>query len=252
MTDRPLFYWREAVRNFGDRLSPDLLYWRYGVNAKWAPMRDAPLQMIGSIIQETPCDWGGIVFGAGLIKKQMHTLPNADIRVLRGKLTAERLGVTAPLYGDPGLLAPALVAGYGSLAHSCASVIGIIPHYADTTLLDITGHNDGQANTMHIPITMSGPDLIWAAASCTEIHTSSLHGLILADALGIPRRWYPNPNVIGNGFKFQDYASAFGETIVPGVLHSPPRDKIRSLQADLKEALDEVIIKELKWAEKVQ
>ena len=48
-------------------------------------------------------------------------------------------------------------------------------------------------------------------ASCDFIFSSSLHGLIAADSLGIPNKWVKFSDlVLGNGYKFKDYYSVFG------------------------------------------
>jgi pyruvyltransferase len=45
-------------------------------------------------------------------------------------------------------------------------------------------------------------------ASCDYILSSSLHGLILSDAYGIPNKWISiSNNLSGREFKFKDYYS---------------------------------------------
>ena len=45
--------------------------------------------------------------------------------------------------------------------------------------------------------------------SCKHIISSSLHGLICSDSLGIPNRWIKLSQLLGNDFKFKDYYSVF-------------------------------------------
>jgi pyruvyltransferase len=49
--------------------------------------------------------------------------------------------------------------------------------------------------------------------SCRYILSSSLHGLIVADSLGIPNAWLDAPDLIGGRFKFDDYYSALDTEI---------------------------------------
>lgn len=79
--------------------------------------------------------------------------------------------------------------------------------------------------------------------------STSLHGLIVADSYGIPNAWIKQPQDIGgNGYKFDDYYSAFDREAVQ---HSSDlardHDRIAQLQHEyrpvpnLKEIQDKLI-----------
>ena len=66
-----------------------------------------------------------------------------------------------------------------------------------------------------VDITADTETVIQEADKCERIISSSLHGIVLADALGIENKWEYSDRVYGKGFKFRDYASALGEDIEP-------------------------------------
>ena len=50
--------------------------------------------------------------------------------------------------------------------------------------------------------------MVEAIASCEVVLSQSLHGLIVADALGVPNVWIaPTGDMVGGRFKFDDYFS---------------------------------------------
>jgi hypothetical protein len=73
-----------------------------------------------------------------------------------------------------------------------------------------------------------------------------LHGLIVADSLGIPNAWIESPDLIGGRFKFDDYYSSLDVCENPVVLKGDetfleligsctlkPQDKISRLKYEL-------------------
>jgi pyruvyltransferase len=55
-------------------------------------------------------------------------------------------------------------------------------------------------------------EFVRAVKSCEVLVSSSLHGLICADAYGVPNAWIQlSDQVIGGDFKFQDYRLSIGE-----------------------------------------
>lgn len=82
--------------------------------------------------------------------------------------------------------------------------VGFVPHVSEL----------GRSLRMDIPgIKIINPSLepwrvINEIAICSRIYSQSLHGLIVADALGIPNVWIaPGPLMAGDTFKFFDYFS---------------------------------------------
>lgn len=153
------------------------------------------------------------ICGAGFIATdpswfQLSTAPKS-IHCVRGPLTAELLekqGIHCPkIYADPGILAPELYPRKNP-AHN---KVGIIPHFLDTNLPWINScRNRG------IPIidVLSPLDSYFSDIHrCEIILSSSLHGIIFANAYGIPALWIElSDNVIGAGFKFYDYYLSIG------------------------------------------
>jgi hypothetical protein len=73
-----------------------------------------------------------------------------------------------------------------------------------------------------------------AIAGASTIVSSSLHGIVLADAFGLPRMWDWFDGVQAQGFKFRDYGSVVG-AFEPGEWRQPVVDHIKN---DLRGALD--------------
>ena len=67
-----------------------------------------------------------------------------------------------------------------------------------------------------LPIIQSWQTMVRNMTNCQMIASSSLHGVILADAFGIPRRWiHRNTNILP--FKFYDYFRSSGGSAVPTI-----------------------------------
>ena len=156
----------------------------------------------GSTIHLLPASYAGCVWGTGIIKEdQTFRLPHADIRAVRGKLTAQRLGIKWMAMGDPLLLWQGV--------RRPKFRLGIVPHYVDFEdkgIWHFTNVNDGV-----LVIDMLARDAADRIATCDLILSSALHGLVIADALGIPNKWtmFSEGKIVGHGFKFRDYYSAF-------------------------------------------
>ena len=168
--------------------------------------------MVGSIIHYA--DNNSIVWGAGLISPNHKPRGNPKIRAVRGPLTRKKLldlGHECPeVYGDPALLYPRYYTPKAEKKHK----LGIIPHYKDkqnpwlkhqkAKIIDIQGGVN---------------QVVDDVCSCEAIISSSLHGVILADAYGIPGYWIKlSDRLVGGNFKFKDYLLSVGRAVDPIVI----------------------------------
>ena len=177
---------------------------------------------IGSTLTFYPLEMT-TVWGAGLINdRQNLTLVSKPQKILavRGPLTRNWLqeqGVDCPeVYGDPALLLPRF---YTPRVRS-RSRFGLVPHYVDV-----------EQNTPALRRLTAWPEVkriavrdygdwrvfIDNVASCDYVLSTSLHGLIVAEAYGIPSLWVEfEPPVPGWTFKFNDFYASIGkEGMVP-------------------------------------
>jgi len=96
-------------------------------------------------------------------------------------------------------------------------VLGIVPHYHDKEDPRIARIQRRYKSEVLVINVKRQPLAVFADIDkCESILSSSLHGLVTADSLGIPNAWILlSDKVVGKGFKFADYNSAFGTTQDP-------------------------------------
>jgi len=232
------YYWR-GKKNFGDLLTPYLLGRYAKLSSMWAPPEDAQLIMTGSILEHMPMNWQGVIAGVGKLHESSHLhLSNADIFILRGPLTAKGFKGDYVL-GDPALLADELVGNQDKLYN-----LGIVPHWTDKVL----EHDKRflQYNPKIIRVDDDPLEVIRQIGQCRKIISSSLHGIILADAFGIPRRIEMAPRMLshahqeGGLFKWRDYSASLGMELEIGLTQEPDRNVVMEKQHELFDAMDEI------------
>ncbi|MDQ0206987.1 polysaccharide pyruvyl transferase family protein [Alkalicoccobacillus murimartini] len=136
---------------------------------------------------------------------------NVNIAAVRGELSRQRLekilnrNLDVPT-GDGGLLASELVKNKATKKYK----VGIIPHFKEKNEQKFFDLLNNYNNSTLIDLTIDPLTVVEQIGECETILSSSLHGLIVADSFGIPnkRLTYTN-NLMGDGFKFNDYYSAF-------------------------------------------
>jgi len=220
--------WAGSTGNFGDWLTPYFLHKLTDVFIEWVRPQDAEMFGCGSIIEQVPKDFKGILFTTGIMseKSVRADLAGANVLALRGPFTGERIGVTVP-YGDLGLLC-SLFNPNEKKQHET----GVIPHYI---------HHDMEYPGCYKIDVRGGIEYVLREASkCERIISNSLHGIILSDALGIENKWEMSDKVLGKGFKFRDYASALGEEIHPDVWRLGNQERIGEIAGSLQDLIGQI------------
>jgi hypothetical protein len=74
--------------------------------------------------------------------------------------------------------------------------------------------------------------------ACLKIVTSSLHGMIVADAFGIPRRveYSPKLGKDGGDFKFRDYSASIKTPFETGKVVQPSRFHVEDIKFAIYDA----------------
>ncbi|MCE4027307.1 polysaccharide pyruvyl transferase family protein [Microbacterium sp. Au-Mic1] len=221
----PAFWW-DGHPNFGDALTP-LLLPRYGLVPRHREPDRARLVGVGSLIQFLPADFDGAIWGTGAIDDAERLLPDATVLAVRGPLTAERIGAGAVAYGDPGLLVARHLRRPGSDGQVALVAHG--HHRGDEDLLALARRDGVRAVDVH----RAAPPVVREIASAGAVLTTSLHGLVTADAYGIPAVWTTRePALIGGDFKFRDYEAA----VTPGRSRFVQFDDVRTREDVVRRA----------------
>lgn len=196
---RRLYYWRPEVErygigvNFGDTLFRWIAERIAGRAIRPADVHGfAPKFLAGGSILHCarPFD---TIWGVGLRDPRQtfdegRRVPRGlDVRSVRGPITRDflvkRCGLDVPeIYGDPALLLPTL---FPELRReSVRGRIGVVPHFSDQHSFE---RLPPEAKLIR-PDREPG-EVISEILSCDFVIAGSLHGIIVAEAYGIPARW---------------------------------------------------------------
>ena len=197
----PVRWWSKAD-NFGDLLSPWLIATMTGREVEFADPKKPHYVAVGSVLNLANRQsevWGAGAFGT---EDGAVFATGATYHAFRGPLSRVRLvtlGVPCPeVYGDPALLAPAYFAPKVKKSYK----YGIVTRWSER-------HWHEAEIGPGVRIIHLGTDdvegVIEAMLSCRRIVTGSLHGLVMADAYGIPSAWVRSGTAYGGQYKFFDY-----------------------------------------------
>lgn len=234
----PIFHWDAATKwqakNFGDDMNVDIVAWVLNMPAKeiasTVRAQDHKLVAIGSVLhfaQSGDVVWGTGIHEKGLRQVNWKNLKEADIYALRGprsKAQALRRAVNVTdmtVFGDPGLLSPlvwpdifatALAENNGKPTYDRC----FVPHHSDEPAFVESGprHNIVEELHLHIITTADTPNATASALiKCKHVISTSLHGLIVAHAFGVPATWLHDDlgKSAKEGFlKYNDYLASVG------------------------------------------
>lgn len=190
----PLYYWQKGGKeNFGDHLSLKLVERIVGGQVPVAHKElfegQKRLLAIGSIL--ILANSGDLIWGTGMNGKRMdldlYKFDHLDVRAVRGPLTRDFLtknfDISCPeIYGDPALLLPYFFPELQKKAHPQYAYL-IIPHYSEEHLFP--------KNLFPNVVYPTDPwkDVVRKILDSKFVISSSLHGVVVAEAYGIPARY---------------------------------------------------------------
>lgn len=256
-------YWWKAVPNVGDMASPyliehlslDTIQWKNPQITLWKEFKQIiktllkkrkiyipdfkgyiyPWQKcifgIGSIIEHA--NKRTIIWGSGFREYESQYKCNT-IKAVRGQLSLKKIHEHHDniAIGDPALLLPLV---YTPSHPSNKQYVKIIPHYADYP--DLYEKYSNRYEIIDIK-TDDVESFIEQIVSSKYILSTSLHGLIISHAYGIPALWIKNGYIYSSDFKFYDYFSSVNIepyspfTDIDEILKS--KDNIEKLFSDYK------------------
>lgn len=198
-----------TMQNVGDALSPVVVSYlkeRNGITTDASPKGTAHLYAIGSIIDgayQNATVWGsGLLRGKG--RYWWRCFRKLDIRCVRGPETRQALlanGYRCPeRYGDPAILMPLI---YQPQSQHKRFAYRVIPHM-------VYGRDYPNALS---PLTDDWKSFIDGIVQSELVISSSLHGIILAEAYGIPAILLNDHDM--NLFKYRDYYLSTGRDAFP-------------------------------------
>ncbi len=258
---RPQMMWWEQPHpgNLGDIIGPYIVEKLGGIPPKYAKASPRILS-VGSIIKFARA--GDVVWGSGASARSQVIDPAVDFRAVRGPLSRQMVldagGRCPEVYGDPAWFLPEVF--------DCSSVekkyrLGLVRHFSHA------GRNLNLADdVLEIDIIRSSTEeierFLLEMNACESIVSTSLHGLIIAHAYGIPAALAVDTQsatqIHGDGMKFLDYFMSVGvlreirpldlsgfDRITPDLhrhcVHNPEKP------IDLKALTDVAPFEPLKW-----
>lgn len=211
-------HWWNGRPNFGDALSPLVVGWVSGRDIAHARKDEMEVLSTGSIMiraargYKAPMAHRPLIWGTGCMSPlNTRFVPNVDFAAVRGPITRTLLDLPPLPYGDPGLL----IERISKTDVVRGDQIGLIPHHGDfketATVAAIKVLEARDDITIIDPRTEDAFAVADQIRACRHVYSSSLHGLILADAFAVPNTWVAGRAIHATpGLKFMDYFASVG------------------------------------------
>ncbi|MBV0894074.1 polysaccharide pyruvyl transferase family protein [Microbacterium sp. NC79] len=172
------------------------------------------LLTIGSVLHLAPPK--SVIWGTGVNFKLATMLPRQlgtmDIRAVRGPYSARAVtaygGIAPAVFGDPALLLPRFMPELKGWNRRGDGGLLVVPNLNDFEAMSAAAI----ANKYNV-LDPRGPitTVLRAIAESGFVVGSSLHAIVIADALGIPARFVASPSE--GVFKYRDYLSGSGRPL---------------------------------------
>ncbi len=262
--EKPVRLYYAKLNNMGDLLNPLLITRCFGRPVERCSFLTGDMSAIGSCLAQY-CYHGSLpmraqqflnglsrpevwVWGTGFInyddcqgrffKRKMHfcALRGELTRRRVEQMTGQRLDIPT---GDAGILASRLLDELPEKRYD----LGIIPHLCDLKDPVLTQLLEQYENAVLIDVREEPLEVVRQIAQCRAVLSSSLHGLIVADSFHIPNlHLVLGDRLLGDGYKFDDYYSAYGLEHRPWDLRlspAPPLEAIFERYAVTREMAEE-------------
>ena len=163
---------------------------------------------------------GDHIWGTGVNPTWQREVPdNLNIHAVRGPHTEDFLKARGVIkesvgHGDPGLLLPFMFPA--SIDRGSENRFCFVAHAQDKDIVNMLAiKKDRLSPAVHVIHAQAHlPQVVESLLTCSHVASTSLHGLILADAFEIPSRWFQFPKSktekTEGHFKYQDYYSTIG------------------------------------------
>lgn len=199
--------------NFGDALGPPICEAQVRLSGRSVDQATTRRRLwsVGSVLHRARA--GDIVWGSGANGNALsHRLAlSLDVRAVRGPLTAQWIadqGRAVPaVFGDPALLLPTLMPELVPGENDRSGATLFVPHIDELA----TAHEVATDAVEMLSPLSPWKECTVALARASFVIASSLHGLIVAEAFGVPARML-RVSEREPTFKYRDYYESTGRS----------------------------------------
>lgn len=247
--DSALVFWWDGKANFGDAAGPWLVEQMTGksaINVRTTQAQGRALSSIGSLFQMMSHQqvdfWGsGMLYEPNEMQtRRLQNLESVNVHAVRGKISREvlmkKFGWDIPeVYGDPALLFPRYLMPEQPREDNR---IAFIPHRQHMKYFK----SRDLGNVTLLSVAEDLKDVVTSIATAGVCVSTSLHGIIFAQAYGTPWVWLnvQDDELKGGEFKFDDFFTTLDKEAVARV--DAKTEALRSL--DIEEVASQASLPE--------